>query len=45
MMEKYKENSINKDLFYEEQKREKVKGAREEKLLARARLVQSYIPY
>ena len=30
MMEKYKENSINKDIFYEEQKREKVKAAREE---------------
>jgi len=30
MMEKYKENTINKDLFYEEQKREKVKAAREE---------------
>jgi len=30
MMEKYKENSINKDVFYEEQKREKVKSAREE---------------
>ena len=30
MMEKYKENSINKDLFYEDQKREKVKAAREE---------------
>ena len=30
MMEKYKENNINKDMFYEEQKREKVKAAREE---------------
>ncbi len=30
MMEKYKENTINKDIFYEEQKREKVKAAREE---------------
>ena len=30
MMEKYKENTINKDMFYEEQKREKVKAAREE---------------
>ena len=29
-MEKYKENSINKDVFYDEQKREKVKSAREE---------------
>lgn len=32
MMEKYKENTINKDLFYEEQKRERVKAAREEVL-------------
>ena len=32
MMEKYKENTVNKDLFYEEQKREKVKAAREEVL-------------
>ena len=30
MMEKYKENNINKDIFYEEQKREKVQAAREE---------------
>jgi hypothetical protein len=30
MMEKYKENSINKDIFYEDQKREKVKAARDE---------------
>ena len=30
MMEKYKENTINKDIFYEEQKREKVQAAREE---------------
>jgi hypothetical protein len=30
MMEKYKENNVNKDIFYEEQKREKVKSAREE---------------
>ena len=30
MMEKYKENSVNKDIFYEEQKRDKVKAAREE---------------
>ena len=32
MMEKYKENNINKDIFYEEQKREKVQAAREEVL-------------
>ena len=30
MMEKYKENNVNKDIFYEEQKREKIKAAREE---------------
>ncbi len=30
MMEKYKENNINKDMFYEEQKREKIKAARDE---------------
>ena len=30
MMGKYKENTINKDVFYEEQKRDKVKAAREE---------------
>jgi len=32
MMEKYQENNINKDIFYEEQKRDKVKAAREEVL-------------
>ena len=36
MMEKYQENSVNKDLFYEEQKREKVKAAQEEVLKAEA---------
>ena len=30
MMEKYKENNINKDIFYEEEKRDRVKAAREE---------------
>ena len=30
MMEKYKENNINKDIFYEEQKRDKIKAAKEE---------------
>jgi len=30
MMEKYKENTLNKDIFYEEQKRDKIKSAREE---------------
>lgn len=30
MMKKYKENNINKDIMYEEDKREKVKRAREE---------------
>lgn len=32
MMEKYEENNINRDIFYEEQKRDKVKAAREEVL-------------
>ena len=30
MMEKYKENNINKDIFYEEEKRDKIKAAKEE---------------
>ena len=30
MMEKYQENNINKDMFYEEQKRDKIKAANEE---------------
>jgi len=30
MMEKYQENNVNKDMFYEEQKRDKVKAAHEE---------------
>jgi len=32
MMEKYEENNINRDIFYEEQKREKIRAAAEEKL-------------
>ena len=32
MMEKYQENNMNRDIFYEEQKREKIKAAREEAL-------------
>ncbi len=32
MMEKYEENNINRDIFYEEQKREKIKAAKEEVL-------------
>ena len=32
MMEKYKENNINRDIFYEEEKREKIKAAKEEVL-------------
>ena len=32
MMEKYQENNVNKDIFYEEQKRDKVQAAREEVL-------------
>jgi hypothetical protein len=34
MMKKYKENSINKDIMYEQDKREKVKRAREEAIEA-----------
>ena len=30
MMEKYKENNINRDTFYEEEKRDKIKAAKEE---------------
>jgi hypothetical protein len=32
MMEKYQENNVNRDIFYEDQKREKVKAAQEEAL-------------
>ena len=32
MMEKYKENNIDRDIFYEEEKRDKVKAARDEVL-------------
>ena len=32
MMEKYQENNVNKDIFYEEQKRDKIQAAREEVL-------------
>ena len=32
MMEKYQENNVSRDIFYDEQKREKVKAAREEAL-------------
>lgn len=32
MMEKYEENNVNRDIFYEEQKRDKIKAAREEVL-------------
>ena len=34
LMEKYEENNINRDIFYEEQKRDKMKAAQEEKLKA-----------
>ena len=30
MMEKYEENNINRDVFYEEQKRDKIAAAKEE---------------
>jgi hypothetical protein len=32
LMTKYKENNVNKDIFYEEQKRDKIKAAQEERL-------------
>tara|TARA_B100000787_G_scaffold162433_1_gene143155 strand:- start:267 stop:992 length:726 start_codon:yes stop_codon:yes gene_type:complete len=32
LMQKYKENNVNKDVFYEEQKRDKLKQAQEERL-------------
>ena len=32
MMEKYEENNVNRDIFYEEQKRDKIKAAKEEVL-------------
>ncbi len=32
MMEKYKENNINRDIFYEEEKRDKIKKAKEEQV-------------
>ncbi len=35
MMEKYQENNVNKDIFYEEQKRDKVKAAQEEVRIAK----------
>ena len=34
MMEKYQENNVNRDIFYEEQKREKLKLAAEERIKA-----------
>ena len=39
MMEKYQENNVSRDIFYDEQKREKVKAAREE-VLAKKREAQ-----
>ena len=35
MMEKYQENNVNRDMFYEEQKREKIKAAQEEERKAK----------
>jgi hypothetical protein len=34
LMTKYKENNVNKDIFYEEQKRDKIRAAHEERLRA-----------
>jgi len=39
MMDKYQENNVSRDIFYDEQKREKVKAAREE-VLAKKREAQ-----
>uniref|UniRef100_A0A6C0FI30 Uncharacterized protein n=1 Tax=viral metagenome TaxID=1070528 RepID=A0A6C0FI30_9ZZZZ len=36
MMEKYQANNVNRDIFYEEQKRDKIKAAQEEVLKAKA---------
>jgi len=35
MMEKYQENNVNRDIFYEDQKRDKIKAAHEEVRLAK----------
>ena len=35
MMSKYQENNVNRDIFYEEQKRDKIKAAQEEVRLAK----------
>ena len=35
MMEKYQENNVNRDMFYEEQKEQKIKGFQEEVRLAK----------
>jgi hypothetical protein len=35
MMEKYQENNVNRDIFYEEQKRDKIKAAHEEVRLSK----------
>ena len=40
LMQKYKENNINKDLLYEEQKREKMKAAQEEVLAAKKKAAE-----
>jgi len=32
LMQKYKENNVNKDIFYEEQKRDKIKASQQERL-------------
>jgi hypothetical protein len=34
LMTKYKENNVNKDIFYEDQKRDKIRSAQEERLRA-----------
>ena len=40
MMEKYQENNVNRDIFYEEQKRDKIKAAHEEVRLAKEKVAK-----
>ena len=40
MMEKYQENNVNRDIFYEEQKREKIKAAQEEVALSKKKKLE-----
>ena len=40
MMEKYQENNVNRDIFYEEQKRDRIKAAQEEVALAKKKKLE-----